>query len=68
MRRMISATAALAFFFAAAMPAFSQYRTGYSELEESDMAGTLRSHVSYLSSMDMEGRAPGSEGEKSAAD
>ena len=70
MRRTVIVSLALAvsFLIFPALPAFSQYRTGYSELEESDMAGTLRSHVSYLSSIDLEGRAPGSAGEKAAAE
>ena len=64
MRRTLFASLILVFL---ALPAFSQFRTGYSELEDSDMVRTLRSHVTYLSSPEMEGRAPGSEGEKAAA-
>lgn len=68
MRRTLIASLLLAFLIFPAFPAFSQFRTGYSELEESDLVGTLRSHVSYLSSLELEGRAPGSDGEKQAAE
>ena len=45
----------------------AQYRTSYSELTESETSSALRSHVDYLSSAALEGRAAGSEGEADAA-
>ena len=44
----------------------AQYRTGYAELSDSEMAATLRSHVGYLSAPKMLGRKAGSDGEKEA--
>lgn len=51
--------------------AYGQYNTDYSdysELGDGDVAASLRSHISRLSSAEMEGRAAGSAGEKAAAD
>ncbi|MGM9738629.1 MAG: TonB family protein [Candidatus Cryptobacteroides sp.] len=45
----------------------AQYRTGYSELDDSDVVRTLRSHISYLASPSLEGRGAGTEGEEEAA-
>lgn len=45
----------------------AQYRTGYSELEDSDVVSSLKSHISYLSSVSLEGRGAGTEGEEAAA-
>lgn len=46
----------------------AQYVTGYSDLNDSDVTKALKSHITYLSSADLEGRKAGSEGEKAAAD
>lgn len=46
----------------------AQYVTGYSDLNDSDVTKALKSHITYLSSADLEGRKAGSEGEKVAAD
>ena len=48
--------------------AYGQYASDYSELSDGDVTASMRSHVSYLSSAALEGRAAGSEGEKAAAD
>ena len=51
--------------------AFAQYRTdagAYAELYDSETTAALRHHIRSLSSADTEGRAPGSAGEKAAAD
>lgn len=54
----------------AAVPdiAYCQYNSDYSELSDGDVAASLRSHISFLSSAAMEGRAAGSAGERDAAD
>ena len=46
----------------------AQYVTGYSDLNDSDVTKALKSHITYLSSAELEGRKAGSEGEKAAAD
>lgn len=62
------------FFFTAAAAAFfslyaaAQYRGGYAELYDSETAGSLREHVSYISSAAMEGRRAGSDGETMTAE
>lgn len=49
--------------------ASAQYRGGsYSELNDSETVRALKEHVGYISSAALEGRAAGSEGEKSAAE
>ena len=45
----------------------AQYRDDYKSLYDSETAASLRESVNYLSSADLKGRAPGSDGEKSAA-
>ena len=52
---------------AASLTAAAQYRNPLDALEDSETVRALREHVAMLSSASMEGRAPGSEGEKSAA-
>ena len=50
---------------------FAQYRTesgSYEELYDSETTAALRHHIRSLSSADTEGRAPGSDGEKAAAE
>lgn len=51
------------------MPFFAraQYRDDYSSLYDSETAASFREIVTFLSSADLQGRAPGSEGEKAAA-
>lgn len=51
-----------------AFRANAQYVTGYSDLNDSDVTKALKSHITYLSSAELEGRKAGSEGEKAAAD
>lgn len=53
----------------AASVCFGQYRDSrsYSALYDSETVGALRRHVDFLSAAVLEGRAPGSEGEKEAA-
>lgn len=48
--------------------ASAQFRSGYSDLDDSETVKTLKNHVSYIASAAMEGRAAGSEGEKMTAD
>ena len=50
------------------MPCEAQVISGYSELSDSDVMKTLKSHVSYLASDELGGRKAGSEGEKAAAE
>lgn len=45
----------------------AQFRTGYSDLDDSDTIVSFKEHISMLAATSMEGRAPGSEGEKEAA-
>ncbi len=52
---------------AAGFTAAAQYRNPLDALEDSETVRSLKEHVSMLSSASMEGRAPGSEGEKLAA-
>ena len=47
--------------------ALAQYRTPYSELDESEMVRSMKEDVGYLASAALEGRAAGSEGELDAA-
>lgn len=50
------------------MPLDAQYaRGGYEDLYDSETVSALKSHVGYLASPELEGRAPGSEGERAAA-
>lgn len=50
------------------IPLHAQYNSSYSELDDSDLASVLKSHVSYIASAAMEGRKAGSEGEKETAE
>ena len=56
------------FALAASFSAAAQYRDPLDALEDSETVRALREHVAMLSSASMEGRAPGSEGEKMAAE
>lgn len=49
---------------------FSQYRADsvYSSLYDSETVTSLKEHIRYIASADKEGRAPGSDGEKAAAE
>lgn len=50
------------------VPVFAQYRDArWDDLNDSEPVTAMKSHVGYLSSALLEGRAPGSEGEKMAA-
>ena len=71
LRFLAEAAAALcltAFFTAS--PASAQFRDGaaYRELYDSETAAALRSHIRAVASAGNAGRAPGSEGEKAAAE
>ncbi len=60
---------ALVLALAAAAPAYSQFKSGVlAELDDSETAAALRSHVVTVSSKMMEGRKAGSEGEKMTAE
>ncbi|MBR6306532.1 MAG: TonB family protein [Bacteroidales bacterium] len=60
--------AAITAVLMAAFPAGAQFVNPLLSLEDSETVSALKEHVSMLSSAQMEGRAPGSEGEKMAAD
>lgn len=47
--------------------AYAQLRSGYSDLNDSWTVAALKKHVSFISSPDLAGRKPGSEGEKETA-
>ena len=49
---------------------YSQYRTGadYASLYDSETVRSFKEEVGFLSSASLEGRAPGSDGEKAAAE
>ncbi len=49
-------------------PLRAQYRSGYSELGDSETVTALKKHVSTVSAAVMEGRKAGSEGEKMTAE
>ena len=51
----------------ALLPLHAQFRSGYSDLEDSEGVATLKSHVSYIASAAMSGRKSGSEEEKETA-
>ena len=65
MKRITALAAAL---IAAAVTLNAQYRNPLESLEDSESVRALKEHVAMLASAQMEGRAPGSEGEKMAAD
>ena len=46
---------------------YAQFRTGYSELDDSEVVSKLKSHISYLASPSLEGRGAGTDGEMEAA-
>lgn len=52
------------------IPVSAQFRSDdpYSSLYDSETVSALKKHVGFISSAALEGRAPGSEGEKEAAD
>ncbi len=54
------------FFFA--RPASAQFQTGYSSLYDSETVTRMKEEIGFISSAMMEGRAPGSEGEKETAE
>ena len=60
--------AAIAAALLAAFSANAQFANPLLSLEDSETVSALKEHVAMLSSAQMEGRAPGSEGEKMAAD
>ena len=47
--------------------ASAQFRSPYSDLQDSETVKSFKEHISYISSSMMEGRAAGSEGEKETA-
>ena len=49
------------------IPSFAQFRSAYSDLQDSETVRSFREHISYISSAMMEGRAAGSEGERETA-
>ena len=55
--------------FSVSQPASAQYRTdtGYSDLDDSETAASMRRHVSEIASAENLGRKAGSDGEKDAA-
>lgn len=65
MRRFATAIAAA---LLAAFSAGAQFANPLQSLEDSETVSALKEHVAMLSSAQMEGRAPGSEGEKMAAE
>lgn len=66
MRKFIFITAAL---FLCAVTASGQYRTpDVNTLSDSETVSAMRSHIGFLASAALEGRAAGSEGEAEAAD
>lgn len=50
------------------LPLNAQYRTDYSDLDDSELVRTLKSHVSYVASAAMSGRKAGSAEEGEAAE
>ena len=65
MRKLAAVVAAA---FLAAFSAGAQFANPLQSLEDSETVSALKEHVAMLSSAQMEGRAPGSEGEKMAAE
>lgn len=60
---------AVLFTVMALVPAYAQYRGGssYESLYDSETVSSFKEHVRFLSSMALEGRGAGTEGEKEAA-
>ena len=55
-------------FLAGFCPVWAQFRSGYSELGDSETVTSLKKHVATVSAAVMEGRKAGSEGEKMTAE
>lgn len=68
MRTRIAIISALAAFFAGIIPLKAQFKSGYSELGDSETVTAFKKHVSTVSASIMEGRKAGSEGEKMTAE
>ena len=60
--------AVLSVFLSVSLTASAQFRSDYSELDDSETVAAFRAHVGYLASAALEGRAAGSEGEADAAE
>lgn len=67
-RNKVTAAVAAVAVGLAAFPCMAQDASVYSELNDSEVMKTLKSHVSYLASGALAGRGAGSAGEKAAAD
>lgn len=67
MRRCRVILLAGAFLAVAGLPLRAQYATTYLDLYDSETVSALKSHVAGVASPALEGRAPGSEGERAAA-
>lgn len=57
----------LLLFFYSPFSVSAQFRSGYSDLNDSGTVTAFKKHVSFISSSAMAGRKPGSEGEKETA-
>ncbi len=64
MKRIVAAILLMSFV----LPLCAQFRTDYSDLDDSESVTTLKSHVSYIASAAMNGRKAGSEEEKETAE
>jgi len=62
---LLSLAAVLSVFI---IPLHAQYKTGYSDLGDTETVSSFKKHVSTISSAMMEGRKAGSEGEKLTAE
>jgi len=69
-RYIINITFLMILLLTPAIESSAQYRNGqaYSEINDSEIVTNLKSHVRYLSSVALEGRLAGSQGEIDAAD
>ncbi len=67
MRRFPFAVAVFAAAIFSAHTLSAQYRTGYSSLYDSEPVRNMKEEVGYIASAMMEGRAPGSDGERETA-
>lgn len=65
MKRLI--ISALVMLLSLSCACWGQYRSGYAELSDSETTSALRSHIDFLASAALEGRAAGSDGEAEAA-
>ena len=68
MKTRIAIISALVAMTVGTLPLAAQFRTGYSELGDSETVTSLKNHVSTVSAAVMEGRKAGSEGEKMTAE